>query len=71
MTIPQTWTPSYVRRAPRWHDGAGRLMDFGGVFDLRVPTPPGGVDAEAMAEDLLMVKQDLRRALEAVATKRP
>jgi hypothetical protein len=63
MTIPQTWTPSYLRRAPRWHDGVGRLMDIGGTFDLKLPRTPAEVDAEALAEDLLMVRQDLRRAL--------
>lgn len=66
MTTPQTWTPAYIRRAPGWHDGAGRLLDFGGVFDLKIYTDPGFADAEAIAEDLLMVKQDLRRALNAV-----
>jgi hypothetical protein len=56
------WTPRYVRLAPRWHDGPGRLLDLGSVFDLRLPVPAGGVDAEAMAEDLLMVRQDLNAA---------
>lgn len=66
MTTPQTWTPAYIRRAPQWHDGVGRLLDIGGVFDLKVYGDAALADAEAMAEDLLMVKQDLRRALAAV-----
>lgn len=63
MTTPQMfWKPSYLRRAPRWHDGVGRLLDVGSVFDLRLPVPAHGIDAEAIAEDLLMVRQDLAAA---------
>ena len=63
MTTPTlfAWTPRYLRRAPRWHDGAGRLLDLGQTFDLRLPLP-AGTDAEAYAEDLLMLRQDIDRA---------
>jgi hypothetical protein len=66
----RTWTPSYVRRAPRWHDGPGRFLDLGSVFDLRLPVPPGGMDADAMAEDILMVRQDIDAARTALALGR-
>jgi hypothetical protein len=61
---PPSWVPSYLRRSPRWHDGIGRLMDLGGKFDLMIPAAEGVHDAVARAEDLLMVREDLRRALE-------
>lgn len=69
-TQMMSWTPSYLRRAPRWYDGSARLMDLGCAFDLRLPLPPGGVDAEAMAEDIVMVRQDLQQALEQLALGR-
>ncbi len=67
MTTTTTWTPSYLRRAPRWYDGVGRLMDVGSMLDLRLSAPRGGIDADALAEDLLVARQDLRRALETLA----
>lgn len=55
------WRPSYVRRAPRWHDGIGRLLDLGSTFDLRLPPE---TDAERLAEDELMVLEDMRAAVD-------
>ena len=57
------WRPSYIRRAPRWHDGVGRLMDLGSTFDLRLPLETNG---DALAEDWLIVHDDMRRALDAL-----
>lgn len=61
MTSPQMafWRPSYVRRAPQWYDGAGRMMDLGDTLDLRLPDES---DAVRLAEDWVMVRDDLRRA---------
>lgn len=53
------WRPSYIRRLPRWHDGAGRLMDLGSTLDLRLPYTS---DSERLAEDWVMVRDDLRRS---------
>lgn len=66
----RTWAPSYLRRAPRWYHGVGRILDLGAVFDRRRPLPPDGVDAEAMAEDLLMIRQDLDAARARLALER-
>lgn len=64
MTSPSPrlhWRPSYLRRAPRWHDGAARLLDLGGTFDLQLPPTD---DGEAIAEDWRMVSDDLHRAID-------
>lgn len=63
MTIDprQFYRPSYVRRAPRWHDGVGRLMDLGSTFDLRLPHES---DLERLGEDRLMIQQDMQVAVE-------
>lgn len=63
VTGREFWRPSYVRRAPRWHDGVGRLMDLGGTFDLHLPYES---NEQASAEDWLMVRDDLRRAVSAL-----
>jgi hypothetical protein len=55
--------PAYVRRAPRWHDGAGRLLDFGSTFDLRLRNE---TDEEILIEDLRTIGADLRQALESL-----
>jgi hypothetical protein len=55
--------PSYIRRAPRWYDGAARLVDLGGTFDLHLPIES---NQEILAEDWLLVRDDLRRALSAI-----
>lgn len=55
------YRPSYVRRAPRWYDGPGRLMDLGAAFDLRLPDES---DADRLGEDRFMIQQDMRVAVE-------
>lgn len=62
------WRPSYIRRAPRWHDGAARLLDLGGTFDLRLPYES---NEQALAEDWVIVREDLRRALVHLRTDAP
>ncbi len=63
MTIdmPSFRRPSYMRRAPRWYDGVARLLDLGGVFDLRLPPER---DADKIIEDRVMIAQDMRIAVE-------
>jgi hypothetical protein len=58
--------PSYLRRAPRWYDGAGRLLDLGGTLDARVRPE---LDDERLAEDFAMMRRDLRRALAEVTAR--
>lgn len=70
MTLPTPrflWRPSYVRRAPRWHDGVGRLLDLGATFDLRLPVD---TDADKLNEDLLMIRQDMQQAVEELRAAR-
>ncbi len=57
------WRPGYLRRAPRWHDGVGRLLDLGGTFDLRLPDEDV---AEALVEDYRVAVDELRRAWDEV-----
>jgi transcription initiation factor IIE alpha subunit len=59
--------PSYLRRLPRWYDGAARLLDVGETLDRRVPSLS---DDELLAEDLRIAREDLRRALAAVTERR-
>lgn len=63
MTIPGNldFMPTYMRRRPRWYDGAARLLDIGGVFDFQAPTLS---DADLIREDQAMVQGDMRHAVE-------
>lgn len=60
MSSSTFWRPSYLRRAPRWYDGAARLVDLGATFDLALPQES---DAEILAEDWVVARDDVRRAL--------
>jgi hypothetical protein len=55
------WRPSYIRRMPRFYDGAGRLMDLGDTLDLRLAPES---DVERLAEDWAVVRDDLRRGIQ-------
>lgn len=54
------WRPSYLRRAPRWHDGVARLLDLGSTFDLKLPPES---DAARLTEDEYMIRADMRKAV--------
>lgn len=56
--------PSYLRRSPQWYDGAARLLDFGGTFDLCLPEES---DADQLLEDWAVVVAELRAALDRLA----